>query len=92
MDLLESLGLAVKSDIRVAKNATYTSDKTIQEMVNILSEVLETNLINQMKESNHFALMFDGTTDCTVTEQLALHGRFIDKTTGNLKSCYLSLK
>ncbi len=28
--------------------------------------------------------MFDETTDCTVTEQLALHGRFIDKSTGNL--------
>ncbi len=91
LDLLESLGLTVKSDICIAKNATYTSDKTIQEMVNILSEVLETNTINQTRESNHIALMFDETTDCTVTEQLALHGRFIDKATGNLKSCYLKI-
>ena len=34
-----------------------------------------------MKESNHFALIFYETTDCTVTEQLAVHGRYIHKRT-----------
>ena len=34
----------MKSDINVAKNATYTSDKAIQEVVNILSEVVEVKL------------------------------------------------
>ena len=33
--------------------------------------------------------MLDETTDCTVTEQLALHGRYIERNTGNLKCCYL---
>ena len=39
LDFLEFLGLHVKNKIRVAKNATYTSHKSIQEMVSILSEV-----------------------------------------------------
>ena len=39
LDFLEFLGLHMKSKIRVDKNATYTSRKSIQEMVSILSEV-----------------------------------------------------
>ena len=35
--------------------------------------------------------MFDETTDYSVTEQLAIHGRYIDKETGALKSCYLKV-
>ena len=45
--------------------------------------------LEEMKESNHFALMFDKTTDCTVTEQLAIRGHFINKFTRELKLHYL---
>ena len=34
--------------------------------------------------------MFDETTDCTITEQMAIHGSYIDKQTGKLKTCYLT--
>jgi len=40
LDLLEYLGV----NIRVAKNATYTSRTSIQEMVLILSEVIENTI------------------------------------------------
>ncbi len=60
----------------------YTSDKGIQEMVYIISEMKE------MKESKHFALMMD---DCTVIEQLAIHGRYIDSNTGDLKTHFLKI-
>ena len=43
LDLLGLLGLNVKSKIQVAKNALYTSDKAIQEMIYIVSEVIETH-------------------------------------------------
>ena len=35
--------------------------------------------------------MFDETTDCTVTEQLAVHGRFIGSDTGELRSHFLKI-
>lgn len=91
LDLLGLLGLNVKSKIQIAKNALYTSDKSIQEMVFVISEVIETHILDEIRESSHFALMLDETTDCTVTEQLALHGRCIDHATGELKSHYLKV-
>lgn len=33
--------------------------------------------------------MFDETTDCSVTEQFAIHGRYIGSSTGELKFHYL---
>lgn len=51
-----------------------------------MSEVIESRILTEMKESDHFVLMFDETTDCTVTEQLAIHGRYIHNETGELKS------
>lgn len=80
----------MKSDIQIAQNATYTSMRSIQEMLFILSEIIETKILNNMRESDHFALMFDERTDCSVTE-LAIHGRYIDKESGALKSCYLKV-
>ena len=91
LDLLSLLGVNVKAKIQVAKNAMYTSDKAVQEMIFVISEVIETGILTKMRESSHFALMFDETTDCSVTEQLAMHGRYIDSATRELKSHYLTI-
>ena len=91
LDFLEFLGVHVKTKIRVAKNATYTSRKSIQEMVSILSEVIENKILRNLKESNHMAIMFDESTDCTVTEQLVIHCRYIVKDTGELQSHFLKV-
>jgi len=49
LDLLGLLGVDVKSKIQIAKNAMYTSDKAIQEMLFVISEVIETRILNEMK-------------------------------------------
>jgi len=89
LDFLEFLGLHVKSKIRVAKNATYTSRKSIQEMVIFLSEVIENKILKNLKESDHIAIMFG--TDCTITEQLVIHCRYIVKDTNELQSQFLKV-
>ena len=90
LDLLHLMGIPTKADIHVTKNATYTSNKSIQEMLYCISEVIESKILNDLCESEHFSLMFDETTDCTITEQLTIHGRYISKQTGELKNCYLT--
>ncbi len=91
LDLLELLGVNAKSRIQIARNALYTSDKSVQEMVSVISDIIEVRILDEMKKSNHFSLMIDESTDCTVTEQLVLHGRYIDLETGELKSHYLKV-
>ena len=79
------LGIDIKSKISIAKNDTYTSDKKKQDMIYIISDVVENNILSEMTKSDHFSLMLDETTDCSIVEQLAIHGRYISPTTGELK-------
>ena len=60
-------------------------------MVSILSEVIENRILRNLKESNHMAIMFDESTDCTITEQLVIHCRYIVNDTGELQSCFLKV-
>ena len=59
--------------------------QAIQEMVFIMSDVLERKILKEMNRSDYFSLMLDETTDCTVN----VHGRFID--VQYLKSHYLKV-
>ena len=52
----------------------------------VISEVIETRILKEMRESNRYAVLLDESTDCTVTEQLLLHARYIHHLTGELKS------
>nr|XP_006818252.1 PREDICTED: zinc finger protein 862-like [Saccoglossus kowalevskii] len=79
LDLLSQLGLSVKENLRVSKNATYCSDKSIQEMLAILSSTIEESTIEQLKKSEYFAIMLDETTDVSVSEQLTLNCRFLNE-------------
>jgi hypothetical protein len=38
---------------------------------------IEKQILSEMTKSEHFLIMLDETTDCSVTEQLAIHGRYI---------------
>ena len=57
LDFIGVLGIDIKSKISIAKNATYMSEKTIQEMIYIISEVIENNILNEMKNSHLFSIM-----------------------------------
>lgn len=77
LDLLTFLGLNVKDQMAAGKNATYCSQRAIKEMVTCLSSVIEDKILRELKQSEHYALMFDETTDCTTVEQLVIHCRYI---------------
>ena len=78
------------SKICVGKNATYRSDKSIQEMLYAMSDLIEDRILDDLKKSNFFALMFNETTDCSVIEQLVIRTRFIDSD-GVLKVKFLKM-
>ena len=59
-------------------------------MLYCLLEVIEIRIFNVM-ESNHFLFMFDETTDCIITEHLTVHGRYIDKETGEFSTHHLKI-
>ena len=73
LDLLVHMGVNIKARIRVGQNATYTSDKSIQDILYCLSESLETDILDEVRAARHFSVMFDESTDCSVVEQMVIH-------------------
>lgn len=90
LDLMSYLGAKIKEKTGKGMNVTYTSKKTIQEMVYIMSDILEKKIFESMRESDHFSILFHETTDCTITEQLAVHGCLITNS-GELRCCFLKV-
>lgn len=83
------LGLDVEARIASGKNATYCSQRSIQEMIACFSGVMEDEILYELRQSEHYALMFDETTDCRTVEQLVIHCRYIFN--GSLEMKFLSM-
>ena len=60
-------------------------------MVSILSKVIENRILRNLKESKHMTIIFNESTDCTITEQLVIHCRYIAKDTSELQSYFLKV-
>ena len=78
----------------IAKNATYTSDKIIQEMVYILSNISEREMLNEITEFARLSLMLNETTDCVVSDnlQIAIRGQYTHTATESLNQPTCILK
>ncbi|KAJ8050038.1 Zinc finger MYM-type protein 6 [Holothuria leucospilota] len=77
LDFIGFLGDKLKEKVFVGRNAHYTSRKSIQKYLKCLSDVLEKDILEELKSSQQFSLMFDETTDCSVREQMVLRARYI---------------
>ena len=59
-------------------NATYTSGKIQNELIQIIGNHICDQIIHQVKQSPYFAVIADEVTDCSNKEQLSLVLRYVD--------------
>ena len=76
-DLVISLGCDYLRELSLGRNAQYSSEQIISELLQSLSLVIEERILNEMQSSNFFALMTDESTDIAVMKQLVLVGRYL---------------
>lgn len=88
IDLCQSLGCEYLSDIKKGDNASYTSERFMQEVVEVLGKVVQDEILHELKKSPFFAIVADETTDIAVLEQLILYARYINDT-GIVKCSFL---
>ena len=75
LQLALDLGCTYFTDLRQGANATYTSERIIQEFLSTLASQIESNQISQFQFSSYVALMCDETTDISVLKQMVIYGR-----------------
>ncbi|CAC5385846.1 unnamed protein product [Mytilus coruscus] len=77
MNLCKDLGVDVMNALMVGKNAKYTSERFTQEALMSFKSIVKTPLICDLKKSPFYTVMFDETTDVSVTNELILYMRFL---------------
>ena len=82
------LGNQTLPRLREAKNATYTSEMSIQEMIGAIGENLEERLLRSVHESPFFSIE---ATDISVVKQLGLVVCFINMTSVVVETHFLKL-
>ena len=79
LDLLTDLGLDVKSKLCQGENAKYTSNTSIKEFLLALSDIVEMEILSELRQAKYYSLMFDETTDISTIEQMVIHARYVDE-------------
>ena len=77
LSLAKNLGCSYLSALNVAKNAHYTSERIMQEILETLGHQIEKRQVAALLNSRVYALMIDESTDISVTKQLVIYGRYI---------------
>ena len=90
MQLSINLGADYLRELHVGRNACYTSEQIIGELLQCLSQVIEEAVLSSMRGSTFYALMTDESTDIAVLKQLVLLGRCVSATEG-VKTSYLCI-
>ena len=70
-------GCEYLSNLHLAGNAHYRSERVIQEFLEELGVHVFCTVLSQLQESPYIALMADETTDIAVTKELILYARYI---------------
>ena len=90
MDLSVQLGSDYLRELNLGRNAHYTSEQTIRELLQCLSSVIEEQILDDIRSSDFFALMTDESTDIAVLKQLVLVARYMTET--GVKTSFLLIQ
>ena len=71
LKLVEHLG---SGSLRVVRNATYISQRTIADFLQVISSVIEDDIIQKMRSSMTIGLMADESTSVSITTELVYMG------------------
>ena len=80
LSLAMNLGCTYLSALKVGGNAHYTSERIVQELVQLLAQQIEDAQLKAVNCSMFYGLMIDESTDISVTKQLVLYGRYVSET------------
>lgn len=58
-------------------NATYISKTVQNELIDVCKEIIQENILENVREAKYFSVLFDETTDLSHTSQLSLSFRYL---------------
>ena len=72
------------------RNATYISADIQNELLNVMSSIVQNQICADVKKSGLYSILADETKDCSKREQMAIVLRFVDVKTGTIFERFLT--
>ena len=92
LELAKSLGCEYLNLLRKGDNVNYTSQRTMQDMLQCISQQINGPIIDELRDCSYFAMMVDETTDVAVLKQLTIMVRYLKRNAKpELKTHFLRL-
>ena len=76
----------------MAKNASYMSKFTVDEIVKLISDKIEANFLRDLLTANDFSVLSDESSDKAGRAQLAVFVRFIDPSSNEATEQYVCIR
>ncbi|MEW8548619.1 MAG: DUF4371 domain-containing protein, partial [Candidatus Thiodiazotropha sp.] len=89
IDLCIDVGSASLANLRLVKNASYSSWDIVDDLLTTLSYKVKETVVKEVKESPSFSTMVDEVCDRTTEKHLAICVRYVSSE-GELKTSFLS--
>ena len=77
LELVQDLGCSYFDNLRVGGNATYTSERIVQEFILHMGSQVERGVVQQLLSSPFVSLLCDETTDISVLKQMIVYGKYL---------------
>ena len=78
LSLASNLGVEYLSGAQRGRNAQYTSRDFLQDALQSISDTISRKVLSDVKQSPHFSLMIDETTDVAVLKELIVYAKYLD--------------
>ena len=89
IDLCVDVGSATLANLRLVKNASYSSWDIVDDLLTTLSDQVKETVVSEVKKSPSFSTMVDEVCDRTTEKHLAICVRYISSE-GVVKTSFLS--
>ncbi|GBP23684.1 52 kDa repressor of the inhibitor of the protein kinase [Eumeta japonica] len=75
---IDSGDIALQQHLESSKsNATYISKTVQNELIEVCAEIIQENILQNVREAKYFSILFDEITDISHTSQLSLSFRYL---------------
>ena len=72
-------GVSQLADLRVDSHTSYEHSTSVDEFQDAMSAVLEEELLQKIRQSGKFSIMFDESTDISVHQNLIMYIKILEK-------------
>ena len=83
--------LSLENLVLEGKNRTYTSEQSIQEMIEAIGYTIERDILKKLCASLYYSIMLDESTDLSTVKQLGLVVQYLDTQSAIPQIRYLKL-